>query len=185
MSASTLAQSPTIGRSTLTFLLIDDGSMSIWIFFEPGEKASSRPVMRSSKREPTAIIRSQSCIAQFASQVPCMPSMPSHCGSAAGKAPSPISVEVIGKPVSLTSSRRESQAAAPGIDDAAAGVEQRPLGGRHHLDRLLDLVRIAFELRPIAFVLKFLGLEIGALGELHVLREYRPRPVPGRPLDAI
>ncbi len=26
-----------------------------------------------------------------------MPSMPSHCGSDAGKAPSPISVEVIGK----------------------------------------------------------------------------------------
>ena len=30
-----------------------------------------------------------------------MPSMPSHCLSEAGKAPSPISVEVIGKPVSL------------------------------------------------------------------------------------
>ena len=43
-----------MARSTLTFLLIDDGSMSMWIFFEPGEKASSRPVMRSSKRAPTA-----------------------------------------------------------------------------------------------------------------------------------
>ena len=73
-----------IGTSTLTFLLIEDGSMSTWIFFEPGEKASSRPVMRSSKRAPMQIIRSQSCIAQFASQVPCMPSMPSHCGSEAG-----------------------------------------------------------------------------------------------------
>ena len=38
--------------STLTFLLIEDGSMSTWIFFEYGEKASSRPVMRSSKRAP-------------------------------------------------------------------------------------------------------------------------------------
>ena len=28
--------------------------MSMWIFFEPGEKASSRPVTRSSKRAPTA-----------------------------------------------------------------------------------------------------------------------------------
>ena len=36
--------------------------MSMCTFFEPGEKASSRPVMRSSKRAPTAIIRSQSCI---------------------------------------------------------------------------------------------------------------------------
>ncbi len=30
--------------------------MSTWIFFEFGEKASRRPVMRSSKRAPTAII---------------------------------------------------------------------------------------------------------------------------------
>ncbi len=87
--------------------------MSTWIFFEPGEKASSRPVMRSSKRAPMQIITSQSCIAMLASSVPCMPSMPSHCGSAAGKAPSPISVEVIGKPVSLTSSRSRSLAALP------------------------------------------------------------------------
>ena len=35
MSSSTCAQSPTIGMSTLTFLLIEDGSMSTWIFFEP------------------------------------------------------------------------------------------------------------------------------------------------------
>ncbi len=41
--------------------------MSIWIFFEPGEKASSRPVTRSSKRAPMLIITSQSCIARLAS----------------------------------------------------------------------------------------------------------------------
>ncbi len=41
--------------------------MSMWIFFEPGEKALSRPVTRSSKREPTATMTSQSCIAWFAS----------------------------------------------------------------------------------------------------------------------
>ena len=33
MSSSTCAQSPTMPRSTLTFLLIEDGSMSMWIFF--------------------------------------------------------------------------------------------------------------------------------------------------------
>ena len=87
--------------------------MSTWIFLEPGEKASILPVMRSSKRAPMQIITSQSCIAMLASSVPCMPSMPSHCGSAAGNAPSPISVEVIGKPVSLTSSRSNSLAARP------------------------------------------------------------------------
>ncbi len=143
--------------------------MSTCIFFDPGEKASIRPVMRSSKRAPMQIIRSQSCIDQLASQVPCMPSMPSHCGSAAGNAPKPISVEVMGKPVSLTSSRNDSLAARPGIDDAAAGVEQRALGRRHQRDGFADLVGIAVELRPVALVLEFLGLEIGALGELHVL----------------
>ena len=41
--------------------------MSMWILAESGEKASSRPVMRSSKRAPIATIRSQSCIAWLAS----------------------------------------------------------------------------------------------------------------------
>ena len=57
-----------------------------------------------------------------------MPSMPSHCGSAAGKAPSPISVEVIGKPVSFDQFAQQVARLRAGIDDAAAGVEQRPLG---------------------------------------------------------
>ena len=67
MSSSTWAQSPTMPTSTLTFLLIEEASMSMWIFFEHGEKASSRPVMRSSKRAPTQIITSQSCMARLAS----------------------------------------------------------------------------------------------------------------------
>ena len=41
--------------------------MSTWILREPGENASSRPVMRSSKRAPMHSITSQSCIVQFAS----------------------------------------------------------------------------------------------------------------------
>ena len=48
----------------------------------------------------------------FDSYVPCIPSIPSHFGSSAGKAPSPIRVEVIGKPASDTSWR--SAALAPG-----------------------------------------------------------------------
>ena len=67
MSPSTSATSPTIGTWTWMFLLIDDGSMSMWMRKEPGEKASSRPVMRSSKRAPTQSMTSQSCIAQLAS----------------------------------------------------------------------------------------------------------------------
>ena len=67
MSASTAATSPTIGTWTWMFLLIDDGSMSMWTLNEPGEKASSRPVIRSSKRAPMQSMTSQSCIAQLAS----------------------------------------------------------------------------------------------------------------------
>ncbi len=43
MSSSTEAQSPTMPTSTLTTLLIEEASTSMWIFFEKGEKASSRP----------------------------------------------------------------------------------------------------------------------------------------------
>ena len=66
-----------------------------------------------------------------------------------------------------------------GIDDAAAGVEQRPLGVRHQLDRLLDLVEVAFDLRLVAGVREILRLRIDALGELDVLRDIdddRPGP---------
>ena len=87
--------------------------MSMWIFFEPGEKALSRPVTRSSKREPTAIIRSQSCIAIFASYVPCMPTMPRKCGSLAGNAPSPIRVSVHGASTDRTNSVKRAQASGP------------------------------------------------------------------------
>ena len=76
--------------------------MSTWIFFEPGANSDSLPVTRSSKRAPMLIMTSQLYMARFASYVPCMPSMPNHCGSDAGKAPRPIRVEVIGKPVSFT-----------------------------------------------------------------------------------
>src|ERR1043165_7075307 len=80
MSSSTCAQSPTIGTSALTFLLIEDGSISTWIFLEPGEKASMRPVMGSPKRAPRQIIPSKSCTALLVWRVPGMPSMRSHCG---------------------------------------------------------------------------------------------------------
>ncbi len=56
-----------IGTSTRMFLLIEDGSMSMWIFLEPGENASTRPVMRSSKRAPMHSMTSQPCIAMLAS----------------------------------------------------------------------------------------------------------------------
>ena len=56
-----------MGTSTLTFLLIEEGSMSMWIFLERGENWSVRPVMRSSKRAPMHTMTSQSCMARLAS----------------------------------------------------------------------------------------------------------------------
>jgi hypothetical protein len=55
------------GTSARTFLLIEDGSISMWIFLEFGENALRRPVMRSSKRAPTQSMTSQSCMAMLAS----------------------------------------------------------------------------------------------------------------------
>ncbi len=89
--------------------------MSMWIFFEVGAKASRRPVTRSSNRAPMAIMTSQSCMALFASNEPCMPSMPSQAGSDAGKAPRPIRVDVTGAPVSLANSASSSAARGPAL----------------------------------------------------------------------
>ena len=80
---------------------ISDGSTSMWTIFASRANSSIAPVTRSSKRAPMATIRSASSIAQLATRVPCMPSIPSHCGSDAGNAPSAISVVVTGAPVSV------------------------------------------------------------------------------------
>ena len=77
-----------------------------------GANSSTAPVTRSSKRAPMATIRSASSIAQFATRVPCMPSIPSHCGSDAGSAPSAISVVVTGAPDRAASARSSSEASA-------------------------------------------------------------------------
>ena len=66
-SASTEPASPTMPMSTRTFLLMELASISIWTFLEFGEKASSRPVTRSSNRAPTQTMTSQSCMALLAS----------------------------------------------------------------------------------------------------------------------
>ena len=54
-------------KSAATFLLIDDRSISIWIYLERGENASRRPVTRSSKRAPRHRIRPAPCMARLAS----------------------------------------------------------------------------------------------------------------------
>ena len=108
MSSSTWPQSPTMPTSALTFLLIEDASISTWILCELGGNASSRPVMRSSKRAPMQIITSQSCIGS-----PCRAqhTEPLRIGGRIGA--EPHQVEVSGKPVSCTSSRSSWLAAGP------------------------------------------------------------------------
>jgi hypothetical protein len=93
--------------------LIEEGSMSAWMIFAPGQNAFSRPVTRSSKRAPTASSTSQPCMARFASYVPCIPSIPRKCGSEAGTAPRPINVLVQGNPVARTSPVSATEASGP------------------------------------------------------------------------
>ncbi len=48
-----------MGMATGMFFEMDEGSMSTWMICALGEKASTRPVTRSSKRAPTAMRTSE------------------------------------------------------------------------------------------------------------------------------
>ena len=95
-----------------TFLPISAGSTSMCTTFARGANSPRSPVTRSSNRAPIATIRSASSIAQLAAGCPCMPSIPSHCGSLAGNAPSAISVVVTGAPVRRASAVSSAAASA-------------------------------------------------------------------------
>ena len=71
---------------------------------------------------------------------------------------------------------QQRRSVGAGIDDAAAGIEDRLLRRRHHLDRVPNALEVALELRLIGLVLDVLLERVGAAGELHVLRECRRRP---------
>ena len=81
---NTFFTSPITERSTRIFLEIEDGSISIWIFLEFGLNISNLPVILSSNLAPIAIIKSQSCIAIFASYEPCIPNIWINCLSFPG-----------------------------------------------------------------------------------------------------
>ena len=105
-SSSVTATSPTSGTSTFTVLSISDGSISAWIFFAPVAKVLVLPVTRSSKRIPSATIRSDCCTAKLTHASPCMPIIPSDNGCVAGKPPRPSSVCATGMSARSASSRR-------------------------------------------------------------------------------
>ena len=75
-----------------------------------------------------------------------MPGMLMKFGCVAGSAPRPISVLTAGASMSSTNSR--SSADAFDCDDAAAGVDHRPLGFPDHLRGAADLAGVAFGDRP-------------------------------------
>ena len=108
----TSLQSPTMGTSARRFLEISAGSMSACTICACGAKLDSTPVTRSSKREPSATSRSDSCIAATAATVPCMPGMPTCCGWLSGNAPRAISVVTTGMPVSSASRSSSADACA-------------------------------------------------------------------------
>ena len=82
--------------STGTFLLISDGSISMWILRAFGAYVFRLPVTRSSKRIPAAIRRSASWIAWLTHASPCMPIMPKLSACDAGRQPIPSSVIATG-----------------------------------------------------------------------------------------
>ena len=71
-----------------------------------------------------------------------MPGMLMKFGCSDGRAPRPISVQTAGASISSTNSR--SSWRRFGGDDAAARVDQRPLGFPDHLRRAPDLAGVAF-----------------------------------------
>ena len=70
---------------------------------------------------------------------------------------------VIGKPVMRTNCVSAADAAGPGVDHAAAGVDHRPLRRLQQRDRLGDLAGIGLGLRAVAADGSALGAAYGAL----------------------
>ncbi len=101
------------------------GSSSPW-----PRRSSRLPVTRSSKRMPSATMRSASWMAWLTHASPCMPIMPSASGCVAGKPPSPSSVAATG--MSAFSASARSGRGGARLDDALADEQQRPLGVVDH-----------------------------------------------------
>ena len=76
---------------------------------------------RSSKRAPSAMSRSDLCIAATAATVPCMPGMPTCWRWLSGNAPRAMSVVTTGMPVCSASAQQ--LLGRLGLEHAAADVE--------------------------------------------------------------
>ena len=58
-----------------------------------------------------------------------------------------------------------------GVDDPAAGIQHRPLGGGEHVHRRFDARLVGLDLRAIGLVADRAGLGVARGGDLHVLRD--------------
>ncbi len=91
--------------------------------------------------------------------------------------------------MACTSSRSSFERLAAGIDDAAAGVDDRLLRAGQQRDGLADLQRITLHARRIRHVhVGFARRVIDAERELHVLRNvdhHRARPARGRDIERL
>ncbi len=84
-----------------------------------------------------------------------------------------------GKAGQLHQFAQQRRGVRAGVDDPAAGIEDRLLRLGHHVDRALDALEVALDLRLIGLVLDVARECVGSGGELHVLRDVDddgPRP---------
>ena len=89
-------RSPTMGTSASRIFPISAGSMSMCTIFALGANSVTRPVTRSEKRAPAAMMRSASVMAMFEYFAPCMPTGPKFSGWLAGTPPLPMRVTTEG-----------------------------------------------------------------------------------------
>ena len=153
--------------------------MSMWIFFERGEKASRRPVMRSSKRAPTQTITSQSCMAEvgFVGAVHAEHAEPLLVGGGIGAEPHQRRRD--GEAGEAHELAQELARLGARVDDAAAGIEERLLGGGHELDGFAHGRLVGLHLRLVGLMRDVRRPDVVAGRELDVLRDVdddRPRP---------
>ena len=125
-AASTRAASPTIATSTLTFLLMMDGSMSAWIFFEPGREGvqpPGHPVVEAGADV-------QHDVAAMHRQVGLEgPVHPEHARGTAGRSDGigaePHQRVGAGHAGHADELAQQPRGLRPGIDHAAAGIDDR------------------------------------------------------------
>ena len=136
--ASVSRRSPNRARSTLTFLLISEGSISKWIFLALGVVGFNVAGDTVVKTHPKSQDQVGCWMALLTQASPCMPIMPRLRGWLAGKAPNPSRVMATGVILSANSFNSLHGSAQ---QHTLACQDHRLLGRIDHFDRLLEALR--------------------------------------------